>query len=202
MENRILHRRDGLILTAIEVLNELGYQGLSVREIAKRQGISNASIFSHFKTKTDLMIAVLDHYTQYDGAILQAIELRRLRGTEAIRAYIEAYFSYYENYPAITSIITAYDSLRAEKELSAYIERIIRNRGKVMKRLIEEAQAGLEIRSEIDGECLAEIIMGTCRMICLKWRFAGFEFPLMERIRTALDSILGAYSIHTGQEPG
>lgn len=83
------HRRGSLIHTAIEVINERGIQGLSVREVAKRQGISNASIFSHFKSKSELILSVLDHFTQYDSVVIQAIQLRELKSIDAIKYFID-----------------------------------------------------------------------------------------------------------------
>ena len=51
MGDNILHRKEQLILTAIEIIDEIGIQRLTTREIAKRQQISEATIFRHFKIK-------------------------------------------------------------------------------------------------------------------------------------------------------
>jgi AcrR family transcriptional regulator len=58
MDNSLLHRRERIILTAIDIINELGIQGLSIREVAKREAIATSSIFSHFKSKNELILAV------------------------------------------------------------------------------------------------------------------------------------------------
>lgn len=195
MVTTALHRRESLILTAIDVINECGIQGLSVREVAKRQGISSASIFSHFRSKSELILSVLDHYTQYDSAVIQAINLKELKSIDAIKYFVESYYTYYENYPQITAIVLAYDSFRCEKELSEKIKSIFYNRSQSLVQMIEEAQAVNEIRTDIDSACISDVITGSCREVCLKWRIGGHTFPLKDRIMYTLDAILDSFNI-------
>jgi len=190
MEITTLHRRESLILTAIEIINERGIQGLSVREVAKRQGFSNASIFSHFKSKSELILSVLEHYTQYDKAVIQAITIRELKAIDAIKYFTESYYTYYENYPQITAILLAYDGLRCEKELSEKIKSILLSRSVSLIKMIDEAKAVNKIRTDIDSVCISDIIMGSCSEVCLKWRVEGYTFPLKDRIMYTLNAIL------------
>ncbi|HWQ42004.1 MAG TPA: helix-turn-helix domain-containing protein [Desulfosporosinus sp.] len=53
----------------IEVIDEQGLQGLTTREVAKKQDISESTIFKHYKSKNELILAVLDYFSQYDQAI-------------------------------------------------------------------------------------------------------------------------------------
>jgi len=76
----LLRRREGIIIYTVETLNEVGLQNLSTKLIAKCEGVSEGTLFRHFKNKTEIMIAVIDHF-------------------------VSAYAEYYENYPAITSVV-------------------------------------------------------------------------------------------------
>ncbi|MDD4730008.1 MAG: NAD(+)--rifampin ADP-ribosyltransferase [Dysgonamonadaceae bacterium] len=57
----MLHRKERLIRTAIEIVDEIGIQGLTTKEIAKRQDVSEATLFRHFASKNELLKAVLDY---------------------------------------------------------------------------------------------------------------------------------------------
>ena len=83
MKDNILHRKILLIITTIDIIDELGIQGLSTREIAKRQGVSEATIFRHYKNKNELLLAVLDYFSQFDEDIFQSTRIKRI-GTKRI----------------------------------------------------------------------------------------------------------------------
>lgn len=52
--------RRALVGAAIDALREAGFAGASAREIASRAGCSQALVFYHFGTVTDLLLAALD----------------------------------------------------------------------------------------------------------------------------------------------
>lgn len=50
--------RNALILRALEVLDEKGVMGLSLREIARQTGVGHNAPYRHFKNKTELLEAL------------------------------------------------------------------------------------------------------------------------------------------------
>ena len=56
--------RDALIASAIELIEENGVDKLSVREAAKRAGVSPGAPFRHFATRTALLTAVAEQATR------------------------------------------------------------------------------------------------------------------------------------------
>ncbi len=56
--------RDRLIDTARELFWIQGYEGTSVAEILKKAEINSGSLYYHFKSKEDLLLAVLDRYKE------------------------------------------------------------------------------------------------------------------------------------------
>jgi AcrR family transcriptional regulator len=69
--------RAALVTAAIDALRETGYAGASAREIAGRAGCSQALVFYHFGSVTDLLLAALDEVsslrmTAYQGVLDQA----------------------------------------------------------------------------------------------------------------------------------
>lgn len=124
MENFILHRKDSLILTTIEVLDELGIQELSTREIARRQGVSEATLFRHYKTKNDLLLAVLDYKSKYDSDIIASARIKKLSLRDSITYFITSFAEHYQNYLAVTAILQAYDVLASEPLLAGKIKNL------------------------------------------------------------------------------
>lgn len=194
MGKGLLHRRESVILTAIEIIDELGIQGLSTREIAKRQGISEGTLFRHFKTKNDIILAVLDYFSKYDGDIFHSASLKGLKPREAITFLVDSYVTYYENYPAITAMTQVYGVLAHEPDFEPKINSILDGRKGFLKKMIEEGRRTGEIKADVDSDALADIIFGTFGKICLSWRLSAGSFPLREKVLTALEMILAAFS--------
>ncbi|RDU23686.1 TetR/AcrR family transcriptional regulator [Anaerosacchariphilus polymeriproducens] len=194
MRDNLLHRKDRLIITTIEIIDELGIQGLSTREIAKRQGVSEATLFRHYKSKNELLIAVLEYFSQFDKDIYYSTKLKKLNPKKAIYYLIRATVEYYENYPAITSIMQLTDVLRYDIALSDKVNEIYENRMEIIKQLIIDAQLCGEIRSDANSEYLSVLIIGLMREICLKWRLEDRNFSLKDRTISTLDMLIDVFS--------
>ncbi len=87
-------RRDQLVDCAIDALAELGFQGTSVAEVARRAGVSKGVVTYHFAAKDDLMFAAVAEVFDSVKEFLEA----RLGGTSPERFvadYINAWVAYY-----------------------------------------------------------------------------------------------------------
>lgn len=193
MEKSLIKRRESIIVSTIETLNAVGLQNLSTKLIAKQEGVSEGTLFRHFKNKTDIMMAVVDHFSQYDDAIIETCRRKNLSPLEAIRYFYNAYAEYYENYPEITVVVQAYDSLMCDAELSEKIRAIIYKRSDFIVRIIKEAQELKIIQSNINSELIENILSGGSKEICLKWRMQKFGFSIKERTSEMVDVILHGF---------
>lgn len=53
--------RAALIESALEIIEEIGPQGMTIREVARRAGVSHAAPYRHFADKDELILAVVEH---------------------------------------------------------------------------------------------------------------------------------------------
>lgn len=186
-------RKESIILTTIDVMNEYGVQALSTREVARREGVSEGAIFKHFTKKNDLIIAVLDTYSKQDKVIHDSALSSELEAKEAISLLFESLALYYERYPAITSITQALEELQYNIELNDKIKAIINARRECLVTLIEKGQMKHQIKADADKNALADILVGTFNGLCLKWRMNNYDFSLKEDSHNAIQIILNAF---------
>lgn len=186
----IIPRKESIVVTTIDVMNEFGVQALSTREVAKREGVSESAIFKHYPKKSDLIYAVLDAYSKGEQEIFDSIVKKDLEVKQAIVSFIENYTTYFQDYPAITSIAQGLDEMSYHPAHKDQVKLIIENRHNFMTQLIERGQKGGEIKGDSDKELLAEVIMGTLNGICLNWRIGNYDFSLKEHSLSAVQIIL------------
>ncbi|KNY25955.1 TetR/AcrR family transcriptional regulator [Pseudobacteroides cellulosolvens] len=195
MDNQLLDRKLSIILATVDVIDEFGLQGLSTREVAKRVGISEPAIFRHFKSKGGLLLAVLEHFSQYDSDIILSIQVKKIDPIKAITNFIDTYAAYYENYPAITAITQSYDIVRCDPYLSEKIQSIFFTRINFITEMISQAQKNGQINPDINSQNLATVIMGLQRESCLNWRMQGYNFSLRKQILSTLEMVLEAFKV-------
>lgn len=193
MDDLMAFRKETILLNTIDVVNESGFQALSTKEIAKRSGVSEATIFKYYPRKNHLINAVLEHYSQYDSDIFYAALNRSGSPREAIIFFIDSYATYYQNYQAITAVLQAYDTLRIIPGLESKVEEIVTGRLVVMKRLIERAKDAGELGKDVDSGRLAEVLISALRGICLKWRMSGFGFSFRDECLGTANMLLDAF---------
>lgn len=193
MEN-ILHRKEGLIISTIDIIDELGIQGLSTREIAKRQNVSEATIFRHYKSKNELLAAVLDFYSKFDDDIYQTTRIKKLSPKDSILFLVKSFAEYYENYPAITSVMQIFEVLRYEPELNPKVKNILDSRATHFQKLVEKAQQSGDIRVKTGSSIIAVMITGIIRENCLRWRLKNKEYSLKNEILGAVEMLLTEFS--------
>ncbi len=190
MTNILLHRKEFIILAAVEVINECGVSGFSTKEVSKRVGISEPAIFKHFKTKVDLLHAVIEQFSHYDCDVIHSLRSKKLNAIESIILFINTYATYYENYPAITELTQSFEDFRRDPNFTEQIHEILQTRKNFIMELIEQGKASGELKPEVSGEQLAVTILGMEREWCLNWRFSGYSYSLKEKISSNLNMLL------------
>ncbi len=193
MQKSLIKRRESIIVSTIQTLNTVGLQNLSTKMIANQEGVSEGTLFRHFKTKTDIMLAVMDHFSQYDDAIIETCGQKNFSPLEAIRYFYNAYAEYYQNYPEITVVVQAYDSLMCDAKLSEKVSSIIYKRSDFITKTIQAAIDQNLIRTNLDPAVLENILTGGSKEICLKWRMNAYSFSIKEKSAEMVELILSGF---------
>lgn len=184
---QIIHRKERIVFTAIEVIHELGVMALSTKKIAEYEDIAESTVYKHFENKNAILLSVLNFYAKFDQDLIETIEMNRLTGLKAIYFYLETYVTYYENYPAITAITQGLDEMRRIEALSKRVEAIDLYRRRALTNLVKSAQAISEIEARFSADLISEVIHSYCIGIICYWRSSGYAFDLKKRILEATD---------------
>lgn len=91
--------RRSLVSAASTAAEELGADKVSVREVARRAGVSHAAAYHHFTDKNDLLRAVaLEAFSELRSRMTTASDAPRL--TEALAGAARAYLAFARERPA------------------------------------------------------------------------------------------------------
>lgn len=102
MEEKPYHHgnlRNQLIESGIELLNEEGVKGFSLRKVAVKCGVSHAAPYSHFKDIDDLIAAMGKHVTEHFMEKLRAAINGHEGSPQAIALLGKAYIDFFAENP-------------------------------------------------------------------------------------------------------
>lgn len=185
-----LTRKESIILSAIEIIDEFGINDLALRGLSFRQGISEAALYRHFKSKEEIILAVFDYYSRFDTSIMNTVRDSQLKAKQGIIFFIKSLVETYEAHSAMTSLALSFEILMKNDLVVQKVKEIFNSRSNFITSLIQEGQKEGLINKKFDSENLSDTIIGIERTITLKWRMNKFSFPLRDRVLSAVQSVL------------
>jgi AcrR family transcriptional regulator len=181
-------RREDIISAAATVYGEVGYHGASLREIAKRVGMSHAGLLYYFPTKEALLAAVLE---RRDAADAEREQLTSPAGLEILRHYL-ALASHNVRHPGIVDLYSrlAAEAVAADHPAHDYF-----------KRHYDEARSGVresfrvlsergQLRPDIDPELATVTFIALMDGLQVQWLTTPDAVDLVGSLRFYLQSLL------------
>ena len=184
------NRQEEIIVTSIDLIAKNGIQGLTIKNIARKVGVSEPAIYRHFNSKIDILLGILSYFRDRISLMLEGINSSQLSSTQQLESIFLDHFKRFTHSPALASVIFSEEIFQNDKRLSEETLSIMKlNQGRILA-IIKEGQKNGEIRADIPEEQLSLIIMGALRIIVTRWRLTGFQFNLEEEGRILWNSLI------------
>ncbi|MFA5536855.1 MAG: TetR/AcrR family transcriptional regulator [Bacillota bacterium] len=190
MKKDFVSRKDSMILAAIDIISENGVQGLSTKEIAAKQGISESLLYKHFKSIDEVLVAVVAYFGRFDTMIFNTMLKRNISYKEKILGSVESFIELYENYPSLAAIVLNYETLMHYEHTKDSMRKIIEGRSAFMVELIERGQNAGEIKDYFSAQELADIVLGLTKTIILRWKMGDYKFSVKECMLATIKKVL------------
>jgi AcrR family transcriptional regulator len=158
-------RRQEILDRAIEVFQERGADGTSLRRIAEAIGVSHAALLHYFDSREQLLVAVYEHAEakrDHDSPASEpgAVESMVEAATQNVQVpgLVELY----------TTLVASSLETGSEHSKAFFTERFERVRGDVAARLRDEQAAG-KVRTDVDPDQIAAIIVAASDGLQIQW---------------------------------
>ncbi|MER9342330.1 TetR/AcrR family transcriptional regulator [Mesorhizobium sp. M0601] len=183
--------REALIDAAVQLVEEGGLDNVSVREAAKRAGVSPGAPFRHFSNKTALMTAVAEQaMSRFRSEITKAVEhVATDDPIERFAAVGVAYLRWAIRNPTHFQIISTRSLIDWDNSES------LRHDNEAVRSLVEGSMAEAQRRNLLRSDNIAEtqiaaraLVYGLARM-CIDGHFAQWAVAGHTAERTAEDAL-------------
>ncbi len=100
-----MSRKESIIAAALELFASKGYDATSTAELARVAGVSEGTIFHHFKTKDGVLVHILTHLMDRYVETMSRDLAHSENGMEAIEGLIRFHFRFIDEYSRESLVI-------------------------------------------------------------------------------------------------
>ena len=181
-------RRRTILDAASTLFSETGSRGTSIAAVAARAGITDAGVLYHFKTKQELLLAVLQHF---DREVERGMQESHLEGIDLLRATRE-WGAGMEEIPEIQAmlIVLSAEHLHEPGPARDYVQR---RYARLVTRYVtafRDAVASGDLRADLDAEFETAALIAHLDGIRLQWFLLDRKISMADSVRTYVDLTL------------
>jgi len=191
IENQESDKKKKILISAIKIIGEKGFQNATIAEIAKDAGVGDATIYEYFKNKEDLLLAIPVEITK--GLIPQINDhMMGIKGAlNKLRKFIWWWLNYVEKNPGYGSIVLL--ELKTSKTyVSNEAYQAARNFYKIVLDIIREGQEEGSIKKEINIYLARSICVGAIEHIIIRWLLKDRKYSLTQYADELADLLINS----------
>ncbi len=182
-------RQSEIIDSSIEIIASRGIQGLTIKNLSKEIGISEPAIYRHFKSKTEIILAILENFKIMAKLLSASMEAFQGSAFEKISFMFLKMIEIFAAQPSIVSVIFSEEIFKNEEALLEKIRNIMNLHQNTIENIISKGQNEGNVRKDISKDSLALLVMGALRLLVKRWDLNRHEFNLANEGNALLKSI-------------
>ena len=188
--NEISNRQLEIIEVSGKILIEKGIKGLTTKTVASEMNFSESAIYRHFKSKEEILVALLSLLKQNMNKRLTSEIKPQNTATENFKAVFTSQFNYFKKNPHFVVAVLSDGLLDESEEIKTIILQLMQNKMQLLGQILEQGKQTNEFNTEISTEDLLPIILGSFRFQMLKWKLSNFQYDITTEGNKTIDNLL------------
>lgn len=174
-------RQQEIIEFAGKLLMEKGIKGLTTKNLAQEMAFSESALYRHFKNKEDIIVLLLNYLGSNIKERLDIISENKATSGEKLKQLFSSQFQFFSQNPHFVVAILSEGLFDESEKINQSIMKIIHYKIELITKIIEVGKENNEFANSIETQEIVHIIMGSFRMMMLKWKFSKFEIDLINQ---------------------
>lgn len=171
-------RQEQIKQAVLDIIHTDGLKNLSTRNLAKRIGMSEGTIFRHFTSKQDITLAIIKDVQRDFIGSLRIIANADIEPTERLNKFLCQTVKYLTDNKGITMLLFSEASHNNDADLKHNLAQIFNNQKKLVSKIIMDGIARGEWDESIPVENVAMIYMGIPVSLNIELILNGGEFHI------------------------
>lgn len=172
-------------------IDKFGIQELTIKNLASDLSLSEAALYRHFKSKNEILLGLLTYFIlEMNERIAVIIADEEKQPSELLKKVFVSQLNTFVQKPAIVSVIFSEGIFQFNKELSDKVSTMMALMQNNINALIIRGQNEGVYAKLLEPETITTIIMGSMRMVVLKWKLSGNKSNLVNDGKNVLNGLL------------
>jgi len=169
-------RQEQIKQAVLDIIYTDGLKNLSTRNLAKRIGLSEATIFRHFATKQDITLAIIKDVQKDFIGSLRTIANSDIEAEERLKRFLCQTVTYLTQNKGITMLMFSEASHNNNAALKENLLQIFNNQKKLVSKIILDGIALGTWDESVPVENVAMLYMGIPVSLNIELILSGGEF--------------------------
>jgi len=182
-------RQEEIIDISIGIIAEQGIQGLTIKNLSKKIGISEPAIYRHFDSKTEILLAILNNFSEMAFFLNDVMDSNTDTAANKIEFMFSRIIDIFKETPSYISVIFSEEVFKNEEVLKNKIVAILTKNENTVEKILKKGQENDEVRTDINYKNLALIVMGTLRFKIKQWDLNDYHGDIIKDGNSILNSI-------------
>lgn len=138
--NNQTDRQTEIMETTLNLISKKGIQGLTLKNISKKIGISEPAIYRHFASKTEILLAILGNFEDMAVMLSNIMKGYQAPASEKINFLFSKMLELFTESPSIVSVIFSEEIFKNEIVLKNKIIEILNLHAQTVETIILKGQ--------------------------------------------------------------
>jgi AcrR family transcriptional regulator len=189
-------RRGQIVSATLALLADTPVDRITTRQVARELGISQPALFRHFRSRDEMLAAVVAH-TREELARLAAAALGRRQGAplESLAAVMRGLVDFVGRNPGMPRLLFHDVGSSGDAPYRKPLAQLVAMQRSIAAELVREAQRSGEVSGAVDPERAAALLVASLQGLLLQWLLSGRREPLEAEAASMLASWSAALSV-------
>jgi len=183
-------RQQDIINAAINIISREGFQDLTTKHLAELVGVSEAALYRHFDSKTDLLHKILEYFQSLAQDAMGNIHNEISDPLEQVKAFVINRYKLFMDNPDLAKVMFSEEIFQNDRSLAEHNLSIMHIHRDQLLKSIRQAQKQGQIRNDLEPIQLFRIIVGSMRLLVTQWQLCGYQFELKQEGEKLWDTII------------
>jgi AcrR family transcriptional regulator len=173
----LTERQKEIIEKAIKIIAEDGIQSLTIKNLSKAVGVTEAALYRHYENKQSIIMSIIDHFEEFSRTGSGEVPSSPIEG---MKHFLMSRYDKFISNPELSKVMFSEAIFLNDKDISERMRLLIHGHRVELEALIDSAKKEGLIKKDIETRSLFRMIVGSMRLLVTQWCYNGYSFDLKE----------------------